>query len=205
VLPSHWLFYLGCVRRHVDRLVCDRLVVTRRRLIAATFVGLAGLGMLAAAYSFVHRPVSVTRSVATPSSEGIQVAQPPCDPGPRTLVVRPDANRMVLRSFSGTNDRPAFALVATAAVIDHAALATLIRGLDNLLPYPCGTVVCPPDDGSRYQLDFNYMDGSSEELTLNEGGCRAVYFRGKSSPVATALLAAQLLSMLAGLIESAAT
>jgi hypothetical protein len=53
-------------------------------------------------------------------------------------------------------------------------VARLVRDVNSLPAFPPGTISCPFDDGSYYQVEFSYADGGSRTLHVERRGCQGV-------------------------------
>jgi hypothetical protein len=159
---------------------------------------------LAAATFVLHQPhPPIGRSVSS-GRLGIQTSEAPCEASPAPLIVKAGASQLVLQHFAGATYQPPFALIARVVITNNGAITDLIAQIDKLPTYPCGTVFCPFDDGSKFQLDFSYPDGLTEEVTVHEHGCRGVYLLAQSKPIASADAAPGLFSTLIDLLNGQA-
>jgi hypothetical protein len=55
-----------------------------------------------------------------------------------------------------------------------ATVARLVRDINDLPALPQGTIGCPFDDGSYYQVQFAYTNGGSRTFHVERRGCQVV-------------------------------
>jgi hypothetical protein len=108
----------------------------------------------------------------------------------------------VIERYGGLNDYPPFRLLGRATLSDLKAITQIASQLNSLPAYPCEPIFCPSDDGSHFDIVFDYEDGVSTAVKVGAQGCQAVYVGGSPDPVAWAIGSPSLLETINRLIRS---
>lgn len=88
---------------------------------------------------------------------------------------------------------------SSVTVTDQAEVANLAADANRLPPFPKGTIYCPMDDGSHYQVRFVYTNVFVRTLFAEIKGCQGVGFQDGTSWVASSATDERFLDDLAAL------
>ncbi len=84
------------------------------------------------------------------------------------------ASKIILCRYSGLNDRPASALIATRVIQNHRNVGDLVTGYNKLPQFPSAAIACPSDDASSILALLLYRSGKVVEVLAGLTGCEGV-------------------------------
>jgi hypothetical protein len=100
----------------------------------------------------------------------------PVHKSPTTILVLGAPNAAAIGRYGPTAGHPPLEAEQQVTITDPGTVSKLVADANSLPMVPLGTVSCPADDGSYYQLRFVYGDGDRRTLHVGRQGCQGVGF-----------------------------
>jgi hypothetical protein len=94
----------------------------------------------------------------------------------KAVLVLGTPNAVTVARYGPTAGFPPRAPERVVTETSSATVARLVTDANSLPLFPSGTIHCPFDDGSYYQVGFSYADGDSRTLHVQRRGCQGVGF-----------------------------
>ena len=95
---------------------------------------------------------------------------------PKATLVLGTPNAVTVARFGPTAGFPPPPPDRVVTETNSSTVSRLVIDASSLPLFPSGTINCPFDDGSYYQVRFSYADGDSRSLHVERRGCQGVGF-----------------------------